>query len=106
MSEPYYRADLARIHHLGFGFHADDRALVTETSVPAPNRFVRQMATFTRNDDGSWRRDDERHDNVLIDTSRIPALLAEHGVHARLGTSFGDEELPEGLHTVVGRRLP
>src|SRR4051795_3789651 len=21
--EPYYRADLARIHHLGFGFHAD-----------------------------------------------------------------------------------
>ncbi|HEX5016077.1 MAG TPA: class I SAM-dependent methyltransferase [Actinomycetes bacterium] len=22
-SEPYYQADLARIHHLGFGFHAD-----------------------------------------------------------------------------------
>src|SRR4051794_29643472 len=22
-NEPYYRADLARIHHLGFGFHAD-----------------------------------------------------------------------------------
>src|SRR5436853_5792406 len=21
--EPYYRADLARIHHLGFGFHAE-----------------------------------------------------------------------------------
>ena len=25
-TEPYYRADLARIHHLGFGFHADDCA--------------------------------------------------------------------------------
>jgi SAM-dependent methyltransferase len=24
--DPYYRADLARIHHLGFGFHADDSA--------------------------------------------------------------------------------
>lgn len=24
--EPYYRADLARIHHLGFAFHADDCA--------------------------------------------------------------------------------
>ena len=22
-SEPYYQTDLARIHHLGFGFHAD-----------------------------------------------------------------------------------
>jgi trans-aconitate methyltransferase len=24
--EPYYRADLALVHHLGFGFHADDCA--------------------------------------------------------------------------------
>jgi SAM-dependent methyltransferase len=40
----------------------DDWALVTEFSVPSPDRFVRQMATFVRNDDGSWRRDDERHD--------------------------------------------
>src|SRR5207237_6197002 len=24
--EPYYRPDLARIHHVGFGFHADDCA--------------------------------------------------------------------------------
>src|SRR4051794_4919685 len=23
MSDPYYRADLALVHHLGFGFHAD-----------------------------------------------------------------------------------
>ncbi len=26
MDEPYYRPDLARIHHLGFGFHAEDTA--------------------------------------------------------------------------------
>ncbi len=26
MAEPYYRADLARIHHLGFAFHANDTA--------------------------------------------------------------------------------
>jgi hypothetical protein len=62
------------------------------------------MAIFTRNDDGSWRRDDERHDNVLVDTSRVPILLARHGIEAALGTSFGGEELPEGLHTVVGRK--
>ncbi|MEX2275306.1 MAG: class I SAM-dependent methyltransferase [Actinomycetota bacterium] len=86
------------------GWVAEDWAIVTERSMPAPDRFVRQMATFVRNEDGSWRRDDERHDNVLIDTSRVPPLLAEHGVEASIGTSFGSERLPEGLHTVIGRR--
>jgi len=62
------------------------------------------MTTFTRNDDGSWRRDDERHDNILIDTSRVPAFLAAHGLDARVGSAFGSEQLPGGLHTIVGRR--
>jgi hypothetical protein len=83
----------------------DDWALVTETSLPTPDRFVRQMAIFSRNEDGSWRRDDERHDNVLVDAGRIPALLAEHGVHAELGGSFGEEEPIAGLTTIVGYRL-
>jgi SAM-dependent methyltransferase len=82
----------------------DDWAIINERSRPSPERFVRQMAIFTRNDDGSWRRDDERHDNVLIDTSRVPEFLASHGVEARLGTSFGTVELSPGLHTVIGRR--
>jgi SAM-dependent methyltransferase len=82
----------------------DDWALITQRSAPAPHTLVRQMAIFTRNNDGSWRRDDERHDNVLIDTSRVPALLAEHGLDADLGTSFGSEPLPDGLHTIIGRR--
>src|SRR5256885_1703030 len=106
--DPYYHPDLALVHHLGFGFHADDCALVaggealrpngvfaidlcdlswtegradqhargwetetwalvTETSVPKPDRYVRQMAIFSRNHDGTWRRDDERHVNVMVD---------------------------------------
>ncbi len=88
------------------GWVGQDWALVTEFSVPSPDRFVRQMATFIRNDDGSWRRDDERHDNVLIDTARVPAILANHGVQASVGTSFGSEELPTGLRAVLGRRPP
>jgi hypothetical protein len=86
------------------GRMADDWAIVTEFSMPTPNRFVRQMAIFVRNDDGSWRRDDERHENVLIDTSAIPQLLARHGVDATVGSSFGGELLPTGLRTVVGHR--
>jgi SAM-dependent methyltransferase len=86
------------------GMVEDGWAIVTEFSLPSPDRYVRQMATFIRNDDGSWRRDDERHDNVLIDTARVPALLAEHGLQATVGSSFGTELLPVGLRTVIGHR--
>ncbi len=82
----------------------DEWVLVTRFSVPAPNRFVREMTTFIRGDDGAWRRDDERHDNVLIDTSYVPELLREYGVDATLGSSFGGEDLPTGLVTIVGQR--
>jgi SAM-dependent methyltransferase len=82
----------------------EDWAIVTVTSVPTPDRFVREMTTFLRNDDQTWRRDDERHDNVLIDTSTLPALLAEHGVDATVGPSFGTEHNPDGLVCVVGHK--
>ena len=84
---------------------SDEWAIITEFSMPSPARFVRQMAVFLRNQDGSWRRDDERHDNVLIDTSRLPALLAEHHVDATVRASFGAETLPKGLRAVIGHRL-
>ena len=83
----------------------EDWAIITEFEVPAPNRFVRRIATFVRNDDGMWRRDDERHDNVLIDRAGVPDLLAGLGVEATVSSSFGDEQLPTGLYAVVGRRL-
>ncbi|HEY4396914.1 MAG TPA: class I SAM-dependent methyltransferase [Acidimicrobiia bacterium] len=82
----------------------DDWAIITEYSIPASNRFLRDMTIFLRNDDGSWRRDHEHHDNVLIDTGRIPDLLASYGVEVRVKWSFGDEELPVGLRALVGRR--
>jgi SAM-dependent methyltransferase len=82
----------------------EDWAIISEFCVPSPNRFVRDMTTFVRNEDGSWRRDDERHENVLIDTSRLPQLLAEQGVEATVGASFGSEQLPAGLRVVIGRR--
>jgi SAM-dependent methyltransferase len=87
------------------GWVSEDWVLVTEFSRPRPERFVRQMAIFTRNDDGSWRRDDERHDNVLIDVSRVPAFLAEHDVDVSLGSSFGSSELPIGLYSLIGSKV-
>ena len=94
----------ARRDAANLGRVADDWALVTEFSTPSPDRFVRQMAIFSRNVDGTWRRDDERHDNVLVDTARVPSLLASRGVEAKVGRAFGEETLPVGLRTIVGRR--
>ncbi len=94
----------ARPQPVSQGRVGDDWAIVSVQSSPSPDRFVREMATFLRNDDGTWRRDDERHDNVLIDTARVPALLAEHGVDANVGRAFGAETLPEGLVTIVGTK--
>jgi len=86
------------------GWVTDDWALVTRFDRPSPDRFVRQMAIFTRTDDGSWRRDDERHDNVLIEVAAVPALLADHGVEVTLGSRFGSYRLPDGLFAVTGRK--
>jgi len=87
------------------GWVADEWALITERSVPTPDRFVRQMAIFTRNEDGSWRRDDERHDNVLIDVPGVvPPLLEAEGLEVEVGLSFGTETNMEGLMVVVATR--
>lgn len=90
------QADLALVR--------DDWALVTRFSVPQPDQYVREMTIFVRNEDGTWRRDDERHDNVLLDTSQLPPLLRQHGLDVTVGASFGREELPAGLVTLLGTR--
>jgi SAM-dependent methyltransferase len=82
----------------------EDWAIVTRYSMPTPQRFVREMTTFLRNPDGSWRRDDERLDNVLVDTGRIPARVAPEGIEATVTSSFGQESNPDGLRVVIGRR--
>jgi SAM-dependent methyltransferase len=82
----------------------DDWAIFTEFSTPAPDRFVRDITTFVPDGAGAWRRGAEHHENVLVDTSRIPALLAGHGVRAMVGMSFRDAELPAGLHSVTGSK--
>ena len=54
--------------------------------------------------DGSWRRDDETHYNVLIDTARVPELLPVEGVQVQVASAFGTEKLPAGRRVLIGRR--
>lgn len=86
------------------GVAEEDWAIITAFATPASDRFVRSMTTFVRNDDGTWRRDDEQHHNVLVDVSEVPALLDDHGVDAEVRRSFRDETLPDGLVAIVGRK--
>jgi SAM-dependent methyltransferase len=82
----------------------DDWVLITRTSVPDRGTYRREMTMFARTTGEMWRRDDELHDNILIDTSDIPTLLAANGVSAETRSAFGDETLPAGLVAVVGHR--
>ncbi len=82
----------------------DGWALFTRYESPAPARFVRHITTFVAAGDGSWRRDDEQHENVLVDTAGVPALLAAYEVEATVSAGFGDQRLPEGMVAVTGRR--
>jgi SAM-dependent methyltransferase len=96
----------ARREAVGQGRVGPDWAIITELSIPSPERFVRDMTTFLPNGDGSWRRAFERHENTLIDTARVPERLATLGISAEIRCAFGQETLPEGLHVVIGTREP
>jgi SAM-dependent methyltransferase len=89
---------------VGQGRIGSDWAIITEFSTPSPDRFVRDITTFLPNGDGSWRRESERHENTLIDTSQLPVRLAGLGITAEVRHAFGDETLPEGLYVVTGAR--
>jgi hypothetical protein len=80
--EPYYRHDLALVHHRGFGHHADRCA-------PGILDLLRP---------------DEVHVNVLVDRARAAPLLAAEDIDVAVRTAFGAEALPSGLRAIVGVR--
>jgi SAM-dependent methyltransferase len=84
----------------------DDWAIITRFNQPTPERFDRDLTTFVRRPDGSYRREDEHHENVLIDTTLLPPFLREHAVTATIGRSFNDDfhPLPTGLRSIIGHR--
>jgi len=94
----------ARAGEQNVGRAGPDWAAITVFSRPAPEVFVRDVTTFVPDGAGAWRRGSEHHENVLVDTSLIPALLAGHGVTATVGSAFGAAELPPGMRAVTGFR--
>lgn len=87
------------------GWVGDDWALVIERVSDRPDHFARDHTIFVREDDGRYRRERERHDNVLIDVHAVvrPLLEAE-GLAVEVRRSFGTETNMEGLLVVLARR--
>lgn len=96
----------ARRNGPGTGQVGDGWAVITRYALPAPDRFVREITTFVLDGYGCWRRDDEHHDNVLIDTALVPGLLAADGIQAEVAPAFGAEQLPAGMRVLIGRQIP
>lgn len=87
------------------GWVGDDWALMIERVSDAPDHFARVHTIFEREDDGRYRREVERHDNVLIDVHAVvPPLLAAEGLDVEVRRSFGTETNMDGLLVVVARR--
>jgi SAM-dependent methyltransferase len=79
-------------------------ALYSTSALPEPHRLIREMVTFVREDDGRWRREDERHEITLLDTERLASVLTGNGVEATVRPAFGAERMRPGMMALVGHR--
>jgi SAM-dependent methyltransferase len=88
-----------------FGTVGEDWALVLERVSDGPTHFARVMHVFIGEDDGRYRREYERHDNVLVDVpGLVRPLLEAEGLQVEVRSSFGRETNMEGLMVVIARR--
>ena len=82
-----------------------DWAVFVAFDSPDPTTYVRKITTFVPAGDGAWRRDDERHVNVLADAADMARLLAAEGLDAEVARGFDERQtLEDGLVSVIGVR--
>jgi hypothetical protein len=78
---------------------------VIERASDGPDHFARVQTIFVREEDGCYRREHERHDNVLIDVAGVvPPLLEAERLDVEVRRSFGSETNMQGLLVVVAHR--
>lgn len=75
-----------------------------EFALPSPTRFVRRITVFSEETKGSWRRSDELHRNLLLETAALPPLLEAAGLTAAVRPSFGGAPLPAGMVALVAEK--
>ena len=85
-----------------------DWAVFIAFASPDSATYVRDIATFVRNEDGTWRRDDERHVNVLVDAAELAGRLTTAGLEeVEVARGFdARQQMEEGLVAITGVRRP
>ena len=93
------RSDLAPLHWEGDGGEMD-----VAFSLPAPDRFVRDISLTWTGPDGTVHDEHEVHPNVLVHAGLALEVLVDAGLVAEVRSSFGDEVLPPGFVVLHARR--
>jgi SAM-dependent methyltransferase len=76
---------------------SDDWAIFLSKHLEPPDRFVRELTTFVRSENGTWRRDDETHHNTLVNCEELAGALRETGMDVEVRSAFGNETPEEGV---------
>ena len=116
-----YRADLAFVHHAGFGDFvrgrgrslgdsgwrcgADWACLFDVREDGRRARLRREIVTFRRHASG-WRRSEEVHVLRVLERSRVLGELRSAGLRARASRGWGAFELPPRRLAFVARKPP
>lgn len=88
------------------GVVGDDWAVITRARFEPPDRFVREITGFITDDDRAWQREDEVHENVLVDVAPLADDLDPEHYETWVRRSFGRERLPEGMRVLLVRSRP
>jgi SAM-dependent methyltransferase len=100
--------EYGRVHHAptSTGAVGDDWAVISRTRFQSPDRFIREITGFVLDGDGHWQRDDEMHENVLVDVAALADELDPELYETWVRRSYGRERLPEGMRVLLVRSRP
>jgi SAM-dependent methyltransferase len=87
------------------GSAGEDWAVISRSRLEAPDRLVREITGFVLDDNG-WHRDDEVHENVLVDTAALAGDFDPDLYDNWVRRSFGKERLPQGMRVLLVRSRP
>lgn len=100
--------EYGRVRHApgSTGAAGDDWAVISRSRYEPPDRFVREITGFVLDEEGNWQRDDEVHENVLVDVAALAADFDPELYETWVRRSFGRERLPEGMRVLLVRSRP
>lgn len=83
---------------------SEEWAIFVRKQLEGPDRVVREITTYVRTKDGTWRRDDEVHRNTLVDVHALAMNLEDDGLEVTVRSGFGSEGVEGVLVLTIRKR--